>query len=145
MASDLMQLGISGLRTSQKQLDVTSHNISNVHTAGYSRQVVDQKAADAQWSGGNYYGSGAYIDSVNRAYDQFAARELTLSTTQLEASDVRQQHMMMLDDFTSKSAVNTVNSMNDFYNSVRSLSDHPNDLGSRQTVLEHANQAAKKF
>ncbi|WP_230626859.1 flagellar basal body protein [Photobacterium angustum] len=34
MASDLMQLGISGLRTSQKQLDVTSHNISNVHTAG---------------------------------------------------------------------------------------------------------------
>ncbi|KJG40311.1 flagellar biosynthesis anti-sigma factor FlgM [Photobacterium angustum] len=145
MASDLMQLGISGLRTSQKQLDVTSHNISNVHTAGYSRQVVDQKAADAQWSGGNYYGSGAYIDSVNRAYDQFAARELTLSTTQLEASDVRQQHMMMLDDFTSKSAVNTVNSMNDFYNSVRSLSDHPNDLGSRQTVLDHANQAAKSF
>ncbi|PSV28748.1 flagellar hook-associated protein FlgK [Photobacterium sp. GB-56] len=145
MASDLMQLGISGLRTSQKQLDVTSHNISNVHTAGYSRQVVDQKAADAQWSGGNYYGSGAYIDSVNRAYDQFAARELTLSTTQLEASNVRQQHMMMLDDFTSKSAVNTVNSMNNFYNSVRSLSDHPNDLGSRQTVLEHAEQAARSF
>ena len=145
MASDLMQLGISGLRTSQKQLDVTSHNISNVHTAGYSRQVVDQKAADAQWSGGNYYGSGAYIDSVNRAYDQFAARELTLSTTQLEASNVRQQHMMMLDDFTSKSAVNTVNSMNDFYNSVRSLSDHPNDLGSRQTVLDHAEQAARSF
>ncbi|WP_318432378.1 flagellar hook-associated protein FlgK [Photobacterium leiognathi] len=145
MASDLMQLGISGLRTSQKQLDVTSHNISNVHTPGYSRQVVVQKAADAQWSGGNYYGSGAYIDSVNRAYDQFAARELTLSTTQLEESNVRQQHMMMLDDFTSKSAVNTVNSMNDFYNSVRSLSDHPNDLGSRQTVLESANQAANSF
>ncbi|GAA03504.1 flagellar hook-associated protein FlgK [Photobacterium leiognathi] len=145
MASDLMQLGISGLRTSQKQLDVTSHNISNVHTPGYSRQVVDQKAADAQWSGGNYYGSGAYIDSVNRAYDQFAARELTLSTTQLEESNVRHQHMMMLDDFTSKSAVNTVNSMNDFYNSVRSLSDHPNDLGSRQTVLESANQAANSF
>ncbi len=145
MASDLMQLGISGLRTSQKQLDVTSHNISNVHTPGYSRQVVDQKAADAQWSGGNYYGSGAYIDSVNRAYDQFAARELTLSTTQLEESNVRQQHTMMLDDFTSKSAVNTVNSMNDFYNSVRSLSDHPNDLGSRQTVLESANQAANSF
>ncbi|WP_318471768.1 flagellar hook-associated protein FlgK [Photobacterium leiognathi] len=145
MASDLMQLGISGLRTSQKQLDVTSHNISNVHTPGYSRQIVDQKAADAQWSGGNYYGSGAYIDSVNRAYDQFAARELTLSTTQLEESNVRQQHMMMLDDFTSKSAVNTVNSMNDFYNSVRSLSDHPNDLGSRQTVLESANQAANSF
>ncbi|SKC32184.1 Flagellar hook-associated protein 1 [Photobacterium piscicola] len=142
MAVDLMQIGVSGLRTSQKQLDVTSHNITNVNTPGYSRQVVEQKADDAQWNGNSYYGTGAYIDNVSRAYDQFAARELTLSTTQLEEANVKQQHLAMLDDFTSKSAVNSVNSMNDFYHSVRSLADNPNDLGSRQTVLEHANQAA---
>lgn len=142
MAVDLMQIGVSGLRTSQKQLDVASHNITNVNTPGYSRQVVEQKSDDAQWNGNNYYGTGAYIDNVSRAYDQFAARELTLSTTQLEEANVKQQHLAMLDDFTSKSAVNSVNSMNDFYHSVRSLSDNPSDLGSRQTVLEHANQAA---
>ena len=141
MAVDLMQIGVSGLRTSQKQLDVASHNITNVHTPGYSRQVVEQKADDAQWNGNSYYGTGAYIDNVSRAYDQFAARELTLSTTQLEEANVKQQHLAMLDDFTSKSAVNSVNSMNDFYHSVRSLADNPNDLGGRQTVLEHANQA----
>ncbi|PSU64848.1 flagellar hook-associated protein FlgK [Photobacterium phosphoreum] len=142
MAIDLMQIGVSGLRTSQKQLDVASHNITNVNTPGYSRQVVEQKTDDAQWNGNNYYGTGAYIDNVSRAYDQFAARELTLSTTQLEEANVKQQHLAMLDDFTSKSAVNSVNSMNDFYHSVRSLADNPSDLGSRQTVLEHANQAA---
>lgn len=141
MAVDLMQIGVSGLRTSQKQLDVASHNITNVNTPGYSRQVVEQKADDAQWNGNSYYGTGAYIDNVSRAYDQFAACELTLSTTQLEEANVKQQHLAMLDDFTSKSAVNSVNSMNDFYHSVRSLADNPNDLGSRQTVLEHANQA----
>ena len=142
MALDLMQIGVSGLRTSQKQLDVASHNITNVNTPGYSRQVVEQKADDAQWNGNSYYGTGAYIDNVSRAYDQFAARELTLSTTQLEEANVKQQHLAMLDDFTSKSAVNSVNSMNNFYHSVRSLADNPSDLGSRQTVLEHANQAA---
>ena len=142
MAIDLMQIGVSGLRTSQKQLDVASHNITNVNTPGYSRQVVEQKSDDAQWNGNNYYGTGAYIDNVSRAYDQFAARELTLSTTQLEEANVKQQHLAMLDDFTSKSAVNSVNSMNDFYHSMRSLADNPSDLGSRQTVLEHANQAA---
>ena len=142
MAIDLMQIGVSGLRTSQKQLDVASHNITNVNTPGYSRQVVEQKTDDAQWNGNNYYGTGAYIDNVSRAYDQFAARELTLSTTQLEEANVKQQHLAMLDDFTSKSAVNSVNSMNDFYHSMRSLADNPSDLGSRQTVLEHANQAA---
>ncbi|OBU14772.1 flagellar hook-associated protein FlgK [Photobacterium aquimaris] len=142
MAVDLMQIGVSGLRTSQKQLDVASHNITNVNTPGYSRQVVEQKADNAHWNGNNYYGTGAYIDNVSRAYDQFAARELTLSTTQLEEANVKQQHLAMLDDFTSKSAVNSVNSINDFYHSVRSLADNPSDLGSRQTVLEHANQAA---
>lgn len=142
MALDLMQIGVSGLRTSQKQLDVASHNISNVNTPGYSRQVVEQKTDDAQWNGNSYYGTGAYIDNVSRAYDQFAARELTLSTTQLEEANVKQQHLTMLDDFTSKSAVNSVNSMNDFYHSVRSLADNPSDLGSRQTVLKHADQAA---
>ncbi|WP_232606322.1 flagellar hook-associated protein FlgK [Photobacterium phosphoreum] len=142
MAVDLMQIGVSGLRTSQKQLDVASHNITNVNTPGYSRQVVEQKSDDAQWNGNNYYGTGAYIDNVSRAYDQFVARELTLSTTQLEEANVKQQHLAMLDDFTSNSAVNSVNSMNDFYHSVRSLADNPSDLGSRQTVLEHANQAA---
>ncbi|MDP2516076.1 flagellar basal body protein [Photobacterium damselae subsp. piscicida] len=85
---------MSGLRTSQKQLDVASHNISNVNTPGYSRQVVEQKADDAFYNGSNYYGTGAYIDNVSRAYNQFAARELTLSTTHLEEANVRQQKMM---------------------------------------------------
>ncbi|MGQ5486383.1 hypothetical protein [Photobacterium damselae] len=37
---------------------------------------------------------GSLPDNVSRAYDQFAARELTLSTTHLEEANVRQQKMM---------------------------------------------------
>jgi flagellar hook-associated protein 1 FlgK len=61
MALDLMQIGVSGLRTSQKQLDVASHNITNVNTPGYSRQVVEQKADDAQWNGNSYLSFSALI------------------------------------------------------------------------------------
>ncbi|AJR09568.1 flagellar hook-associated protein FlgK [Photobacterium gaetbulicola] len=138
MALDLLNIGMSGLRTSQKQLNVTSHNISNVNTPGYSRQSAEQKADDAHWIGGSQYGTGAYIDNVRRAYDQFAARELTQSTTQLHQANESHAQLAVMDEFISNNASKTIASMNDYYDSVKSLADHPNDLGSRKAVLENA-------
>lgn len=138
MALDLLNIGMSGLRTSQKQLNVTSHNISNVNTPGYSRQSAEQKADDAHWIGGSQYGTGAYIDNVRRAYDQFAARELTQSTTQLHQANESHAQLAVMDEFISNNASKTITSMNDYYDSVKSLADHPNDLGSRKAVLENA-------
>lgn len=138
MALDLLNIGMSGLRTSQKQLNVTSHNISNVNTPGYSRQSAEQKADDAHWIGGSQYGTGAYIDNVRRAYDQFAARELTQSTTQLHQANESHAQLAVMDEFISNNASKTISSMNDYYDSVKSLADHPNDLGSRKAVLENA-------
>ncbi|MDV5171134.1 flagellar hook-associated protein FlgK [Photobacterium rosenbergii] len=138
MALDLLNIGMSGLRTSQKQLNVTSHNISNVNTPGYSRQSAEQKADDAHWIGGSQYGTGAYIDNVRRAYDQFAARELTQSTTNLHQANESHAQLAVMDEFISNNASKTISSMNDYYDSVKSLADHPNDLGSRKAVLENA-------
>jgi len=38
--SDLLSTGISGLLASQLALNTTGHNISNVNTAGYTRQAT---------------------------------------------------------------------------------------------------------
>ena len=38
--ADLLQIGLSGIYTSQANLTTTSHNISNISTEGYSRQTV---------------------------------------------------------------------------------------------------------
>ncbi|MBV1840476.1 flagellar hook-associated protein FlgK [Photobacterium ganghwense] len=142
MALDLLQIGVSGLRSSQKQLNVTGHNINNVNTPGYSRQLAEQKANDAVWLGGDYYGSGSYIDNVSRAYDRFAARELTLTTTQLHASNEKASQLAIMDDYISRNASKTVSNMNDYYDAVKSLADHPNDMGSRKAVIENAGLVA---
>lgn len=142
MALDLMQLGMSGLQTTQKQLNVTGHNITNVNTPGYSRQAAEQKTNDAFWHGGNHYGTGGYIDNVSRAYDRFAARELTLTTTQLNESSENASQLSVMDEFISSNASKTVNSMNDYYDAVKSLADHPNDMGSRKAVLSTAGLVA---
>lgn len=37
---------VSGLIASQRSLYVTNHNLNNMNTDGYSRQVANQRATD---------------------------------------------------------------------------------------------------
>ena len=46
-----MNVGVSALIANQHALTVTGHNISNVNTAGYSRQTVGMTAQEGQQSG----------------------------------------------------------------------------------------------
>lgn len=69
MASTFMGLSIAGrgLSASQVGLSVTTNNISNVNTTGYSRQVVNQVAVGpAAVYSSNYVGSGTDVTSVDR-------------------------------------------------------------------------------
>ena len=50
--ADLLNTSISGLLAFQRALDVTSHNITNANTPGYSRQLPDfqtSRIAAYQW------------------------------------------------------------------------------------------------
>ena len=51
-----LMIGGSGLRASNAALNTTANNIANAQTAGYSRQLVTQQAADA---GNAAFGCGA--------------------------------------------------------------------------------------
>ncbi|HJU49963.1 MAG TPA: flagellar basal body protein, partial [Pseudogulbenkiania sp.] len=44
MGTSIFSIGVSGLNAAQGALAVTSHNISNVNTAGYTRQTIEQAA-----------------------------------------------------------------------------------------------------
>ena len=79
--ADLLQIGLSGIYSSQASLTTTSHNISNVSTEGYSRQTVDTSAAGAQRLSTNFIGSGSVVTSIDRAYDQFAFTENVINTS----------------------------------------------------------------
>ena len=46
---------LSGMRAANADLNVTSHNIANVGTAGYSRQSITQSTNPAQFTGGGFH------------------------------------------------------------------------------------------
>ena len=138
MGFDLLSLGSQAVLTAQRQLQTTGHNISNVNTEGYSRQIVEQATDTATYWAGNNYGNGVHVASVHRNYDQFAVNEYNISTSTLANAAATNRQLDFLDDMLSNSAKTIPDNMNEFFNAVSSMADTPNDMGARQVVLEQA-------
>jgi flagellar hook-associated protein 1 FlgK len=74
-----LNIGSTGLRTAQTQVDITNQNIANANTPGYSRQSA-LVGATTPWpaptinSSGTpgQLGTGVQVNDVVRARDQFA-------------------------------------------------------------------------
>ena len=67
--ADILSIGKSALAAAQIGISTTGHNIANASTAGYSRQVIVQAAAEAQSTGSGFLGQGTEVVSVTRAYN----------------------------------------------------------------------------
>ncbi|QSX32734.1 flagellar hook-associated protein FlgK [Shewanella avicenniae] len=145
MAIDLLNIARTGVYSAQAQLGVTSNNISNVNTEGYNRQVATQVTDNSYLLGGNYFGTGSYVNEVKRIYNDFAAREMRSSQTALSGAETTHTKLSQLDELFSKVGIAVPSSLNDFYASLNSLADQPSDSGIRQNLLTSANQLAVSF
>jgi flagellar hook-associated protein 1 len=66
-----MRSALSGMQTMQTALAVTSNNIANANTDGYTKKTVNisSQAVDG-------IGSGVQVDSVTRTVNEFLMRDL---------------------------------------------------------------------
>ncbi|MDA0146961.1 flagellar hook-associated protein FlgK [Vibrio sp. LaRot3] len=146
MASDLLNLGTQSVLTAQRQLSTTGHNISNVNTEGYSRQSVVQGTNSPRQFGGQTYGMGVHVENVRRSWDQFAVNELNLSSTNYANKVDSEEDLQMLSGLLSSvSAQKIPENLNTWFDSIKSLADSPNDIGSRKVVLEKAGLIAQNL
>ena len=75
--NNALYIGLSGLRTNQQGLNVTGHNISNVNTAGYTRQQVILATNKPIIVSGAVYGTGVNVAQVARYRDAAIDRQFS--------------------------------------------------------------------
>ncbi len=139
MASDLLNVGTQSVLTAQRQLNTTGHNISNANTEGYSRQSVIQGTNSPRQYGGETYGMGVHVENVRRSWDQFAVNELNVSTTNFNNRKDDEENLDVLTNMLSSLASKKIpENINEWFDSVKTLADSPNDVGARKVVLEKA-------
>jgi flagellar hook-associated protein 1 FlgK len=136
---------LSGLLANQRQLDVTSHNISNANTEGYTRQTATTTAMPSQLvqganiGGANYLGQGVSVTGYQRIRDNYLDVSARTQNMLLGERGAKAEGIAQADAAIGEPSDNGINAKLDkLYTSFKDLANHPADPGSKATVIANA-------
>jgi flagellar hook-associated protein 1 FlgK len=142
---DLLNTATSGLLTFQRALSTTSHNIANVNTPGYSRQSVEIVSKNASVIGESFYGNGAQIQSVSRAYDQFLTQEVRDTTSVHSRLEKFAELASHIDDVLADPQGGISPSLHELFGSIQDVSDDPASTTARIALINTAQSFTARF
>jgi flagellar hook-associated protein 1 FlgK len=136
----------TALLAHQKSLNVTSHNIANANTAGYTRQRVVLETMTPVNFGGQFFGTGVDVKSVERVYDSFQTIQLRDASSDLSRFETRGQHLSglesILNDFDGAGLSSRLDA---FFNTAADVAANPSSYGERAALLSNARVLADTF
>lgn len=148
----LLNLSQGALQANQAAIDITSNNVANANTPGYTTEVATWQENDSvALSGTEKIGEGANVSAVSQRDTILNHR--VQQQTQLEASSASESTtlnaLQSIFGITSSSttAVSTAigASVDSFFNSLNLLQANPSDSSTRQDVLSAAASMASEF
>ena len=128
-----------GINTSQATIDVTSHNISNSNTVGYSRQrakIVTSRPMTGT-AGYGQVGTGSQVQAIERVRDGFLDYQLRGANSSLGSSDIRSNFLYEVENiFNEPSDTGISTLMGKFFDSFQELSKQPNSSNARTVTVQ---------
>ncbi|HWA83598.1 MAG TPA: flagellar hook-associated protein FlgK [Fimbriimonadaceae bacterium] len=125
------------LRAFQRALNVTGNNISNVNTAGYSRQIAQFTEADPTTDGGVMIGNGVSASSIARIQDQFLFMRQIQASGENGRLSTLNSGLSTVQSVTNEPAGSGISdALNAFFNAWSALGSSPNDDALRQQVQQ---------
>ena len=96
-----LTIASSGLKAANAALNTTGNNVSNVNTAGYSRQEVKSEAANALRVFATYGCAGAGVETlaIERVRDQFYDNKYWANETKLGEYDAKVYYCKMIEEY----------------------------------------------
>ena len=143
--ADLLATSVSGLLAFQQALDVTSNNIANVDTPGYSAETANLAEAPGQFTGAGYIGGGVDVASVTRAYTQQLAQQANTSQSSYSSYHTLATQAQQIDNMLSDSNSGLSASLQNFVNALQSVSTSPTSTAVRQALLSQGQALAQQL
>jgi flagellar hook-associated protein 1 FlgK len=149
-----LQTSLRGLLAQQAALDVTTHNVSNANTVGYTRQSATLGAASALHVSagatadgtGAYLGQGVDVTAYQRIRDSFLDLQVRAQTMALGEGSTNAQALDNVQSAVNEPSTTGINAMlSKFYAAWTNLSTHPEDPGAKTAVDESAKTLTDAF
>ena len=136
---------LSGLNAEQGALAVTTNNVANVNTPGYSRQQAVLVTNEPVEQDPLTLGTGVTLQDIESIRDPILESQIQQQTqSQGQYSRLSSALQQTQVNFTTSTG-DIGTAISNFFDSVNQLSANPNDLSVRQGVLTAAGNLATSF
>lgn len=143
-----LNIGTTGLYAAKSGLNITAHNVANIETEGYSRQVLKQ-SADMPLSTNNRFGmlgSGVAVNEITQMRSQYYDEKYRSNNALLGMYESRSYFMnevqSYLNEIELEGFTTTFDSM---YDSLQELAKDPSNLTVRTQVSNYAMSMCEYF
>ena len=142
---DLTSIALTGLSAHKTALSTTGHNIANVDTEGYTRQVTTFDTFPPEKAGSGYLGTGVKISNVNRVTNQFVTDQLRRDTQNKESFAAYHEFAVRIDSLLGDDATAVTPTLINFFNAINDVSDDPGSIPARQVLLSEGEALSNRF
>ncbi|MBC2621591.1 flagellar hook-associated protein FlgK [Citrobacter cronae] len=142
---NMINIAWSGLQAAQFGMSVTSMNISNVLTPGYSRQGIIQSSVVTMGQGGLSAGAGVQVDSIRRISDQYLTNQVWQSNSKANYYGINNQYLGSLEKVIGTDSTSLGTGLDDFFSALSALTEKPENEAQRQQLLNQADSLATRF
>jgi len=149
-----LQIMAGALNADQAALDVTSNNVANANTPGYTRESPVFQANDSITINGISYGQGAQMTAAQSQRSLVLEASLQQQTQSQQSTSSHLAALQQVEDIfnqvtTATTGGSAVGSLGDrvtnLFNSLNSLAANPSSITLRESVLSAAGQMTSAF
>ena len=122
-----LNIAVEALNANQGALDVTTNNIANVNTPGYTRQVAILNEAPTFQDSGVTFGGGVTLDQYQSVRDELLQLRIYEETQQQNNSQTQLNSLNQIEGIFSDPTQGVGGALSGFFNSMSRLSTNPTD------------------
>ena len=135
--ADAILTGLSGLQTQQRAMEVTSHNLANATTPGYTRQRVDLQAASPENNKPGQFGRGVDLSAVRRIMDGLVNERLRQAEGESGRLDTLKANLMVVQQAFNEPGENGLSAViGRVFSSFEDLTNNPESVAIRATAVQ---------
>ncbi len=143
-----LNISKTGLFAQQQYINVTSHNISNAKTEGYSRQnlILQTARPETVVGGAGQVGTGVSMIAIERTRNQFIDYQVRKGNSHLGNYDIRYDYLSEIEGIMNEPTDKGISElMSEFFDAWQTLTENPEKSDARIVTTQKAKALADEL
>jgi flagellar hook-associated protein 1 len=133
--TSVLNIAKNAMSATQTAIQVTSHNVANVNTSGYSRQEAVLTETTPIPTGAGLLGNGVTVETIKRYCNKFLDSAIAVKNSTLQQQKTMATYFEQIQSVLEESNLNLSKTITDFFNSWQDLSTDPTSTSVRTTIV----------